>query len=177
MCLPKFSFQLWCIISAVTCFILLSYLYFYFYFFDFLHICSVVIMEGDPHPGAAKGRMSFQSFNPLVDKLNEEEARLHQPAAETTMSRNQNANANIRENRSPVEGPECGNMDKKIVEVNGNAKRKQSDYEAQYPNKSPKNDHDDKHSSPSNSLGSFKKPSGDKLDWKVLRPSSVKQSR
>jgi len=24
-------------------------------------------MEGDPHPGAAKGRMSFQSFNPLVD--------------------------------------------------------------------------------------------------------------
>ncbi|KAG4972378.1 hypothetical protein AAZX31_13G319000 [Glycine max] len=137
----------------------------------------VVIMEGDPHPGAAKGRMSFQSFNPLVDKLNEEEARLHQPAAETTMSRNQNANANIRENRSPVEGPECGNMDKKIVEVNGNAKRKQSDYEAQYPNKSPKNDHDDKHSSPSNSLGSFKKPSGDKLDWKVLRPSSVKQSR
>ena len=60
-------FQLWCIISAVTCFILLSYLYFYFYFFDFLHICSVVIMEGDPHPGAAKGRMSFQSFNPLVD--------------------------------------------------------------------------------------------------------------
>lgn len=83
----------------------------------------------------------------------------------------------FRENRSPVEGPECGNMDKKIVEVNGNAKRKQSDYEAQYPNKSPKNDHDDKHSSPSNSLGSFKKPSGDKLDWKVLRPSSVKQSR
>lgn len=24
-------------------------------------------MEGDPHPGAAMGRMSFQSFNPSVD--------------------------------------------------------------------------------------------------------------
>ncbi|KAF3954074.1 hypothetical protein CMV_020531 [Castanea mollissima] len=31
----------------------------------------VVIMEGDPHPGAIKGRMSFQSFNPSIDKLNE----------------------------------------------------------------------------------------------------------
>jgi len=30
-------------------------------------MCSVVIMEGDPHPGALKGRMSFQSFNPSVD--------------------------------------------------------------------------------------------------------------
>ena len=70
-------------------------------------------------------------------------------------------------------------MDKKSVEVNGNVKRKQSEVicEAQYPNKSPKNDHDDKHSSPNNSLGTLKKPSGDKLDWKVLRPSSVKQSR
>jgi hypothetical protein len=26
-------------------------------------------------------------------------------------------------------------------------------------------------------LGSFKKPSGDKLDWNVLRSSSVKQNR
>ncbi|XP_021894426.1 uncharacterized protein LOC110812062 isoform X2 [Carica papaya] len=27
----------------------------------------VVIMEGDPHPGAVIGRMSFQSFNPSID--------------------------------------------------------------------------------------------------------------
>ncbi|EOY33994.1 Scarecrow-like transcription factor 11, putative isoform 2 [Theobroma cacao] len=27
----------------------------------------VVIMEGDPHPGAIVGRMSFQSFNPSID--------------------------------------------------------------------------------------------------------------
>lgn len=29
--------------------------------------CSVVLVEGDPHPGALKGRMSFQSFNPSID--------------------------------------------------------------------------------------------------------------
>lgn len=29
--------------------------------------CSVVIMEGDPHPGAVIGRMSFQSFNHSID--------------------------------------------------------------------------------------------------------------
>lgn len=39
----------------------------------------VVIMEGDPHPGAIKGRMSFQSFNPSIDKLNEEASKPHQP--------------------------------------------------------------------------------------------------
>ncbi|XP_027347260.1 uncharacterized protein LOC113858722 [Abrus precatorius] len=140
----------------------------------------VVITEGDPHPGALKGRMSFQSFNPFVDKLNEEEARLRQPASESTMSRNQNANVSFSENSSSVENLECANTDEKKFEVNGNVKRKQSEVigETQYPNKSPKSDHDDKQSLPSNSLGSFKKPSGDKLHWNVLiRPSSVKQNR
>lgn len=28
---------------------------------------SVVMVEGDPHPGATRGRMSFQSFNPSID--------------------------------------------------------------------------------------------------------------
>ncbi|KAG2371303.1 uncharacterized protein HKW66_Vig0214770 [Vigna angularis] len=142
-------------------------------------ITYVVIMEGDPHPGALKGRMSFQSFNPSVDKLNEEEARLRQPAAETTVSRNQNASVSVRENNFSVESPESVNVNKKNVEVNGNVKRKQSEVvsEAQYPNKSPKSDHDDKKSLPSSSLGTFKKPGGDKLDWNVLRPSSVNQSR
>ena len=32
-----------------------------------LYTCSLVIMEGDPHPGAINGRMSFQSFNPSID--------------------------------------------------------------------------------------------------------------
>ncbi|XP_061368488.1 uncharacterized protein LOC133311449 [Gastrolobium bilobum] len=130
----------------------------------------VVIIEGDPHPSALKGRMSFQSFNPSVDKLNdEEEARLGQPAAETTISRNQSGNVCFRENSSLVEGPECSNLDKKKSEVNGNVKRKQVELncEAQYPNKLPKNDQGNRQSSPKN----FNKPMGDKLDWNVLRPS------
>nr|ABK22379.1 unknown [Picea sitchensis] len=32
----------------------------------------VVIMEGDPTPGAVIGRMSFQNFNPSIDKLSDE---------------------------------------------------------------------------------------------------------
>eukprot|EP00850_Spirogloea_muscicola_P023158 SM000333S12560 [mRNA] locus=s333:27739:28806:- [translate_table: standard] len=30
--------------------------------------CSTVIVEADPQPGALSGRMSFQSFNPVVEK-------------------------------------------------------------------------------------------------------------
>ncbi|GAU17312.1 hypothetical protein TSUD_110290 [Trifolium subterraneum] len=139
----------------------------------------VVIVEGDPRPGAFKGRMSFQSFNPTVDKLNEEEVRLNQPVAKTTISSNQNANVSVRENTSSAEGTDSAKRNKKSYEVNGNGKRIQNEVnEAQYPNKSPKNDQGNKHSSPSSSLGSFKKPpSGDKLDWNVLRSSSVKQNR
>ncbi|MED6138599.1 hypothetical protein PIB30_075766 [Stylosanthes scabra] len=130
----------------------------------------VVIMEGDPHPGAVRGRMSFQSFNPSVDKLNEEEDKVQQPAAETSNSRNQSGNESLRENNSTVEAPEL---------VNGNGKRKQSEvnYEEQYPNKSPKNDDVDNQSTPKNSLGSFKKPNVNKLDWSVLRSSNGKQKR
>lgn len=85
----------------------------------------------------------------------------------------------FRENSSSVERTECANGKEKSCEVNGNVKRKQSEVinEAQYPKKSPKNEQGDKPSSQDNSLGSFKKPAGDKLDWNVLRPSSVKQNR
>nr|AFK33355.1 unknown [Lotus japonicus] len=136
----------------------------------------VVVMEGDPHPGAVKGRMSFQSFNPSVDKLNEEEARLRQPATETNISKNQNANSSLRENSSSVEGTESADTNQRSHDVNGNVKRKQSEviHEAPYPNKSPKNEHG---SSSKNSLGSFRKPTGDKLDWNVLRQSSIKHNR
>jgi hypothetical protein len=33
----------------------------------FILFCSLVIMEGNPHPGAVKGRISFGSFNPSID--------------------------------------------------------------------------------------------------------------
>lgn len=43
----------------------MGFLYVYFIVCPFT--CSVVIVEGDPHPGATRGRMSFQSFNPSID--------------------------------------------------------------------------------------------------------------
>jgi hypothetical protein len=42
-------------------------------------LCSVVIMEGNPHPGAIKGRMSFQNFNPSIDVSLERLFLLHLP--------------------------------------------------------------------------------------------------
>ncbi|XP_054813127.1 uncharacterized protein LOC129313777 [Prosopis cineraria] len=130
----------------------------------------IVIMEGDPHPEAVKGRMSFRSFNPRIDRLNEEEARLRQPAAETSISRNRSVNISTRENGATVDGPDCANPASN--DVSGDLKRKQPEVmsEAQYPNKSPENDKGDCHASPKNSLGSFKKSKGDKLNWNVLRP-------
>ncbi|KAI4322132.1 hypothetical protein L6164_021851 [Bauhinia variegata] len=130
----------------------------------------VVLMEGDPHPGALKGRMSFQSFNPSLDKLNEEEERLRQPVAQTISKKS--GNMSLREKESSMEGTKYANEDNTSLVVNGDLKRKQSEVisEAQFPNKSPKNDQDGKQSAAPNGLGSFKKPKGDKLDWSVLRP-------
>ncbi|GMP49269.1 hypothetical protein CsSME_00016310 [Camellia sinensis var. sinensis] len=83
-------------------------------------VCSKVIVQGDPHLGAIKGRMSFQSFKPSIDKLNEEARNLCQPEASTTCSGNQNGRMSDRED-----------------DANGELKRKQAEVvsKTQYPNK------------------------------------------
>ncbi|XP_028762858.1 uncharacterized protein LOC114721205 [Neltuma alba] len=98
----------------------------------------IVIMEGDPHPEAIKGWMSFQSFNPRINRLNEEDARLHRPAAETPSSKNQTGNISVRENGLPLDGSNCANT---TNEISGDLKGKQSEVtsEAQNPTKLPKN--------------------------------------
>ncbi|XVF20029.1 hypothetical protein REPUB_Repub11eG0162800 [Reevesia pubescens] len=118
-------------------------------------------MEGDPHPGATVGRMSFQSFNPSIDKRNEEASNVCWTDASggRTLS---------SENGSASEAADCS----KVGTDDGDLKRKQSDIdsELQYPNKSPKNGHGVQ-SSPSTSKASSKKqPKREKLDWNVLRP-------
>ncbi|PON75573.1 M-phase phosphoprotein [Parasponia andersonii] len=131
----------------------------------------VVIMEGDPHPEATKGRMSFQSFNPVVDKLNEEATKVSQPATLATSSGTEIRKGSIRENGSSIEG-ECSDIDKPKSKANVDHKRKQSEIvsKSQYPNKSPKSDQGDQLSS-SKRKGAFKKPKDEKLDWSVLRRS------
>ncbi|KAJ7947629.1 M-phase phosphoprotein 6 [Quillaja saponaria] len=136
----------------------------------------MVIMEGDPHPGALKGRMSFQSFNPSIDKLNKEEANICQRTAPTSVSGNQNGKTLFRED---ADGAECSSVDGINYEANGALKREPSEVvsEAQYPNKSPKTGQDGHDASPKNNSGYFKKPKSQKLDWSVLRPSESQNKR
>ncbi|KAL5580967.1 hypothetical protein UlMin_013409 [Ulmus minor] len=133
----------------------------------------VVIMEGDPHPGAFKGRMSFKSFNPSIDKLNEEQAKLRQPAASSSTSSFESGKVPLRQNESPVDDAEYSDIDKPKSDSNGDLKRKQHEEvsESQYPNKSPKSNHGKQQSSSSKSKGSFKKPKAENLDWNILRRS------
>ncbi|XVE59277.1 hypothetical protein DITRI_Ditri05aG0033100 [Diplodiscus trichospermus] len=119
----------------------------------------VVIMEGDPRPGAIVGRMSFQSFNPSIDKLNEEASNVSRP--DTSGGRTLSS-----ENGSASEAADCS----EVGTGNRDLKRKQSDIDSEpgYPNKSPKNGHGVQ---PSTSKVSSKKQSKrEKLDWHVLRP-------
>lgn len=134
----------------------------------------VVIMEGDPHPGAINGRMSFQSFNPSIDKLNEVASN---PVSATYFG-SQSGGIALRENGSSMDGAGSLNTNKSSSEAE-DLKRKQSEgaSETQYPNKSPKNVEGNQQSSPSNSKRSFKKPKAEKLDWSVLRPSKGQKKR
>ena len=37
-----------------------------------------MIMEGNSHPGALRGRISFRSFNPSIDRLHDEASNVRQ---------------------------------------------------------------------------------------------------
>ncbi|KDP42244.1 hypothetical protein JCGZ_02974 [Jatropha curcas] len=125
----------------------------------------VVLMEGDPHPGAAIGRMSFQSFNPSVDKLNEEAANL------ATNAGSQSGRTSFRENGSSLNEAECSHPGKAQSDADNKRKQPEGASEPQKKNKSPKTE-EGQHSSPNSSKGSFKQPKHEKLDWSVLRPKS-----
>ncbi|XP_052172494.1 uncharacterized protein LOC127788356 [Diospyros lotus] len=126
----------------------------------------IVIVEGDPHPGATKGRMSFLSFNPSIDKLNGEAANPGQPETSTS---NQNGRTSDREIGSTQDGMEIDSFSK---EADGELKRKQPEVlsETKHPNKSQKNGQSGQESSQNNSKSSHKQPKHGKLDWNVLRP-------
>ncbi|KAF8402933.1 hypothetical protein HHK36_011026 [Tetracentron sinense] len=116
----------------------------------------IVIMEGNPNPGALKGRMSFQSFNPYVDKLNEEATNPHQPQASATSSSNQLGRTCDRENESLQNGSEGLNEARPNSDSDGDHKRKQPEIQSETDcqNKSKKN-----------------------LDWSVLRSPTAHNRR
>ncbi|XP_031114042.1 uncharacterized protein LOC116017576 [Ipomoea triloba] len=132
----------------------------------------VVIMEGDPHPGARKGRMSFQNFNPSIDKLNEDVPNPSQSEASATSSgRTSETNCN-RENGFSQDGPENSKQDDSSTDAKGDYKRKQDDVErdVHFPNKSHKNVHGHEGPSRRSNQKFQKQPKHEKLDWGVLRP-------
>lgn len=151
---------------------------------DFLSSASVrkkcvVIMEGDPHPGAVIGRMSFQCFNPSVDKMNEEAANPRQPDAPVTSSGPQSEGSSFRDNGSAMNGEEPVSFNKQDHEGNEDFKRKQSEVVADtpYPSKSPRTMQSDQQSSPAGSRSSHKQPKREKLDWNILRRSKGQEEK
>ncbi|KAI4368848.1 hypothetical protein MLD38_017359 [Melastoma candidum] len=137
----------------------------------------VVIMEGDPHPGAVIGRMSFQSFNPSVDKMNgitpDDTQTDAEPEVPSTSAAAQRESASLGGN--PMAMNEDDSMDFKEPDSGGRGdlKRKQLPVtgETHYPNKSPRNRVSDQGSSGAKDRRSNKRPKKDKLDWNILRPS------
>ncbi|XP_078167986.1 scarecrow-like transcription factor 11 (SCL11) isoform X1 [Carex rostrata] len=124
----------------------------------------MVIIEGNPNPGAIKGRMSFGKFNPSIDKLNEASVSNHESGSSPSSP--------VRVERSGSRNPG--------TESGSDLKRKPgSESETPTPNKLQKNKDGDTSSQPSSSNeNSGKKSKGikmsskrDKLDWNVLRPS------
>ncbi|KAJ8535580.1 hypothetical protein K7X08_023300 [Anisodus acutangulus] len=135
----------------------------------------VIIMEGDPHPGAIKGRMSFQGFNPSIDKLSEEASK---PRAEGSAACSSETSQVIskRENGTSQFGLENSDLDDSDHDPDKDFKFKQDNTssEAQYSNKPHKRVLDDPAPSPSSSQRS-KKPH--RLDWSVLKPPKSQKRR
>ncbi|KAF2578007.1 hypothetical protein F2Q68_00000830 [Brassica cretica] len=116
----------------------------------------VVITDWDPQPGALLGRMSFQSFNPSIEKLNEEALSSRETDASPTSSSGNGGRMSFSE---PKTEPSR--------ETNGDLKRKQSE-EQNHPSKSPTSS--DKPSPSNKKGGGFKKPKSLKAAWSVLKP-------
>ncbi|XP_042461485.1 uncharacterized protein LOC122045359 [Zingiber officinale] len=132
----------------------------------------IVIMEGDPHPGALKGRMSFQSFNPSIDKLNEEAANNQQNVATASNSYGDSSRVG--------EATAIGSREPRIGRSNNGSdvglKRKQPEVDSD--NTTPEEmltiySDQGKQSSSNNRTGSLKQQKRGKLDWNVLRPPKI----
>lgn len=126
----------------------------------------VVIMEGDPHPGTVRGRMSFQNFNPSIDKLNDEAANGHEAEASTSSSFQTGRNFGSGNGASEHTETDMGNNDADVE-----LKRKQPETSSQksHPKKLQKDGQGKKQPSPSEN-SSRKQSKRDKLDYNVLVP-------
>ncbi|PUZ58003.1 hypothetical protein GQ55_5G475300 [Panicum hallii var. hallii] len=117
----------------------------------------IVIMEGNPHPGAVKGRMSFQNFNPSIDKLNEE-ARGDRESESASPSNHHQDSANSSRG-DEVPGSRFRGFDiesSESISLN-ELKRKEPELDMETPSDNPqKTNVDGRTSSQSNGRGSHK---------------------
>nr|XP_043637211.1 uncharacterized protein LOC122608186 [Erigeron canadensis] len=132
----------------------------------------MIIMEGDPSPGAIKGRMSFQSFNPKIDKLNEDASNPRQAEGDAACSGDQGGKPSNRENDEPVSlnGHKAnGDLKRKQVEVMTEVQNTHNSRNVMEGNQSS--------SSYNGRLQSHKPPKRGKLDFNVLRSSKSQSKR
>ncbi|PAN32207.1 hypothetical protein PAHAL_5G471400 [Panicum hallii] len=131
----------------------------------------IVIMEGNPHPGAVKGRMSFQNFNPSIDKLNEE-ARGDRESESASPSNHHQDSANSSRG-DEVPGSRFRGFDiesSESISLN-ELKRKEPELDMETPSDNPqKTNVDGRTSSQSNGRGSHKSNKREKkYDFNHLR--------
>jgi len=130
----------------------------------------IVIMEGNPHPGAVKGRMSFQNFNPSIDKLNEE-ARGDGESESASPSNHHQDSANSSRG-DDVPGSRFRGFDidsSESISLN-ELKRKQPELDMETPSDTPQKTNVDGRSSQSNGRGLHKSNKREKkYDFNHLR--------
>uniref|UniRef100_A0A0E0FG41 M-phase phosphoprotein 6 n=1 Tax=Oryza nivara TaxID=4536 RepID=A0A0E0FG41_ORYNI len=139
----------------------------------------VVIMEGNPHPGAVKGRMSFLNFNPSIDKLTQEATSGRQSQSASPSNNHQDGSNSSRTDEVPRTRFSDFNIDSSESISLNELKRKQPELDMETPpsHRQPKTTGksvDGDSSSQSNGRGSHKSNKREKLDWNLLRPRKSK---
>ncbi|KAF7027651.1 hypothetical protein CFC21_039678 [Triticum aestivum] len=138
----------------------------------------VVVMEGNPLPGAVKGRMSFQNFNPSIDKLNDEASGRPTQSASPSNSQQDSANTSRVDDISASRFRSFNVDSSESISLN-ELKRKEPELEMETPpsRKLPKTagqSVDGQPSSQSNGRGSGKSNKHEKLDFNLLRKRKSK---
>ncbi|KAF6137819.1 hypothetical protein GIB67_040527 [Kingdonia uniflora] len=146
-----------------------------------IHLEFVVIMEGNSHPGVLKGRMSFQSYNPSIDKLNEESANPSRPQVPSTSSSNGGTNDRLPPLITLTEKGTSGILSESDSKEDHKRKHTETEDkpEPQHTHKSQRNVIGERHqqSKPNNRKDSNKqRKQENKLNWKLLRPQKAQNS-
>uniref|UniRef100_A0ACD5VBY5 Uncharacterized protein n=1 Tax=Avena sativa TaxID=4498 RepID=A0ACD5VBY5_AVESA len=134
----------------------------------------VVVMEGNPHPGAVKGRMSFQNFNPSIDKLNDEASGRPTQSASPSNSHEDSANTGRTDDVSASRFRGFNIDNSESISAN-ELKRKEPELAMETPPTRRKlkpvgyRNVDGQSSSQSNGFGSRKSNKREKLDYNLLR--------